>query len=305
MRAYKEGMTLREPRFMDFVEEFDSPWSVTMSTIWPNLIVQREMNTLGVRQIVPTGPHEFIMKWTMFGFEGDDEEMTRHRLRQGNLMGPAGFLGLEDNEAIKFVQDGMQQRAGRRASGEARSRNAGRNRRYADFGVRHPRHVQALARGDGPLGTISMQAPQARPLNDRRIEALLLHHEIETFNAAYAAALDEQRLADWAEMFTDDAFYVVMSRENADRGMPVGLIYCERQGHDPRPRLRGGKDRDVCAALSAPHHRQHSGARRGTATATSARAPIMWCCRCCSTGRTQRCIRSASITTCFAAPTRD
>ena len=108
MRAYKEGMTLDEPRFMDFIEEFDSPWSVTMSTIWPNLIVQREMNTLGIRQIVPTGPHEFIMKWTMFGFEGDDEEMTRHRLRQGNLMGPAGFLGLEDNEAIKFVQDGMQ-----------------------------------------------------------------------------------------------------------------------------------------------------------------------------------------------------
>ena len=108
MRSYKEGMKLREARFMDFIEEFDSPWSVTMATIWPNLIVQREMNTLGIRQIVPTGPHEFIMKWTMFGFEGDDEAMTRHRLRQGNLMGPAGFLGLEDNEAIKFVQDGMR-----------------------------------------------------------------------------------------------------------------------------------------------------------------------------------------------------
>jgi anthranilate 1,2-dioxygenase large subunit len=108
MRAYRESMTLAEPRFMDCIDEFDSPWSVTMVTIWPNLIIQREMNTLGVRQIVPTGPHEFIMKWTMFGFEGDDEEMTRHRLRQGNLMGPAGFLGLEDNEAIKFVQDGMQ-----------------------------------------------------------------------------------------------------------------------------------------------------------------------------------------------------
>jgi apoptosis-inducing factor 3 len=108
MRAFKEGMTLRESRFMNFIEEFDSPWSVTMSTIWPNLIVQREMNTLGVRQIVPDGPNEFVMKWTMFGFEGDDEEMTRHRLRQGNLMGPAGYLGLEDNEAIKFVQDGMR-----------------------------------------------------------------------------------------------------------------------------------------------------------------------------------------------------
>ena len=108
MRAYKEGMTLHEPRFMDYVPEFDSPWSVTMATIWPNLIVQREMNTLGIRQIVPTGPHEFIMKWTMFGFRDDSEEMRRHRLRQGNLMGPAGFLGLEDNEAIKFVQDGMK-----------------------------------------------------------------------------------------------------------------------------------------------------------------------------------------------------
>jgi apoptosis-inducing factor 3 len=108
MRAYREGMTLREPRFMEFVREFDSPWSVTMATIWPNLIVQREMNTLGIRQIVPNGPHEFIMKWTMFGFESDDAQMTAHRLRQGNLMGPAGFLGLEDNEAMKFVQDGMR-----------------------------------------------------------------------------------------------------------------------------------------------------------------------------------------------------
>jgi anthranilate 1,2-dioxygenase large subunit len=44
----------------------------------------------------------------MFGYETDDEEMTRHRLRQGNLMGPSGFLGLEDNEAIKFVQEGVR-----------------------------------------------------------------------------------------------------------------------------------------------------------------------------------------------------
>jgi anthranilate 1,2-dioxygenase small subunit len=65
--------------------------------------------------------------------------------------------------------------------------------------------------------------------NDRRLEALLLHREIEEFNNAYAAALDEQRLVDWAEMFTDDAFYLIISRENADRGMPVGLIYCENK----------------------------------------------------------------------------
>jgi anthranilate 1,2-dioxygenase small subunit len=66
--------------------------------------------------------------------------------------------------------------------------------------------------------------------NDTRLDALFLRHEVETFNAAYAAALDEQRLSDWVEMFTDDAMYVVTSRENADRGMPVGLIYCETKG---------------------------------------------------------------------------
>jgi anthranilate 1,2-dioxygenase large subunit len=108
MRSYHEGMKLRDERFLDFVKEFDSEWSVTMQTIWPNLIVQREMNTLGVRHIVPNGPNSMIMLWTMFGYEDDDDEMTRHRLRQGNLMGPAGFLGLEDNEAMKFVQEGMR-----------------------------------------------------------------------------------------------------------------------------------------------------------------------------------------------------
>jgi anthranilate 1,2-dioxygenase small subunit len=63
--------------------------------------------------------------------------------------------------------------------------------------------------------------------SDPRLAALLLHHEIHNFNATYAAALDEQRLTDWVEMFTDDAFYVVISRENADKGLPVGLIYCD------------------------------------------------------------------------------
>jgi anthranilate 1,2-dioxygenase large subunit len=108
MRSFRTDLKLSDPRFLEFKKEFDSPWSVTMQTIWPNLIVQRELNTLGVRQIVPNGPHSMIMMWTMFGYESDDEEMTRHRLRQGNLMGPAGYLGLEDNEAIKFLQEGVR-----------------------------------------------------------------------------------------------------------------------------------------------------------------------------------------------------
>jgi anthranilate 1,2-dioxygenase small subunit len=75
--------------------------------------------------------------------------------------------------------------------------------------------------------------PDGAPL-DSQLQAMLLHHEIESFNARYAQALDEQRLSDWTEMFTDDALYVILSRENYDRGLPVGLIYCEnkRMIHD-------------------------------------------------------------------------
>ena len=65
---------------------------------------------------------------------------------------------------------------------------------------------------------------------DARLAALLLYHEIDQFNARYAAALDDQCLQDWVEMFADDAFYLVTSRENADQGLPVGLIYCEGKG---------------------------------------------------------------------------
>jgi anthranilate 1,2-dioxygenase small subunit len=73
-----------------------------------------------------------------------------------------------------------------------------------------------------------------RSTADERLDVLYLRLEVEVFNAAYAAALDEQRLSDWVEMFTDEALYVVISRENFDRGMPVGLIYCENKGmiHD-------------------------------------------------------------------------
>jgi anthranilate 1,2-dioxygenase small subunit len=59
------------------------------------------------------------------------------------------------------------------------------------------------------------------------LEALLLRAEIDAFNADYAARLDRQDLAAWVDCFTEDAFYVVTSRENFERNHPVGLIYCE------------------------------------------------------------------------------
>jgi anthranilate 1,2-dioxygenase small subunit len=89
-------------------------------------------------------------------------------------------------------------------------------------------------------------------LNDRRLDALLLWHEVDRFNAAYAAALDEQRLSDWVEMFTEDATYNNLSRENADNGLPVGLIYCENKNmlHDRAYALDN-------TAMFAPRYLRH------------------------------------------------
>ncbi len=64
-------------------------------------------------------------------------------------------------------------------------------------------------------------------MTDPRLEALLLRAEIEAFNAEYCARLDRQDLDAWVQCFAADAFYVVISRENFERGQPVGLIYCE------------------------------------------------------------------------------
>ena len=87
---------------------------------------------------------------------------------------------------------------------------------------------------------------------DRLLSALLLRHEIEQFNAAYASALDEQRLDDWADMFVDDALYVVLSRENFDRNLPVGLIYCENKAM-----LRDRAFATTETAMFAPRYLRH------------------------------------------------
>jgi 3-phenylpropionate/cinnamic acid dioxygenase small subunit len=57
-----------------------------------------------------------------------------------------------------------------------------------------------------------------------------LRFEIEEFNTEYAHVLDEGDLYDWPGFFTDDGVYRITGRENADAGLPIGLIYCDGMG---------------------------------------------------------------------------
>ena len=119
--SFKANMTLHDDRLLDVVAE---PWwtiddpsrpgerltpSVTMITLFPSLIIQQQVNSLSTRHIVPRGVGEFDFVWTHFGFADDTQEMTRRRLRQANLFGPAGFVSADDGEVIEFSQDGFRQ----------------------------------------------------------------------------------------------------------------------------------------------------------------------------------------------------
>jgi len=57
-----------------------------------------------------------------------------------------------------------------------------------------------------------------------------LRLEIEEFNSEYAAVLDSGNIEEWPRFFTEDAIYRITGRENADAGLPVGLVYCEGMG---------------------------------------------------------------------------
>jgi salicylate 5-hydroxylase large subunit len=119
--SFKENMALNDTRLLDVVTE---PWwtiadpsdpgaqitpTVTMITLFPSLIIQQQVNSLSTRHIVPRGEGEFDFIWTHFGFADDTPEMTRRRLRQSNLFGPAGFVSADDGEVIELSQGGFRQ----------------------------------------------------------------------------------------------------------------------------------------------------------------------------------------------------
>jgi salicylate 5-hydroxylase large subunit len=107
MRAFKSNFTLRDPRLLEPVREFPGEATVVMQTFWPNLIVQQQSNTLATRQIIPIDAGQFDLAWTFFGYADDTPDMRLRRLRQANLMGPAGLVSLDDSEAMLLSQAGI------------------------------------------------------------------------------------------------------------------------------------------------------------------------------------------------------
>jgi anthranilate 1,2-dioxygenase small subunit len=53
---------------------------------------------------------------------------------------------------------------------------------------------------------------------------------VDSLNAAYGLCLDDARLEEWPEFFTEDCLYQVIARENVDNGFPAAVMYCDSKG---------------------------------------------------------------------------
>ena len=104
MRSAQEGFGLEDPTLLDSVDEFGDGIGLQILSVFPNFVLQQTRNSLAVRRLVPQGLQKSELVWTCFGFTLDDEEMTERRLRQANLIGPAGYISMEDGAAPSFVQ---------------------------------------------------------------------------------------------------------------------------------------------------------------------------------------------------------
>jgi anthranilate 1,2-dioxygenase large subunit len=106
IRSYDEGFRLEDPSVLGMVKEYDEPATNHIQPIFPQLVIQQIHNTLVARQLLPKGPDAFELVFHFFGYADDTPELRRLRIKQANLVGPAGYISMEDTEATELVQRG-------------------------------------------------------------------------------------------------------------------------------------------------------------------------------------------------------
>ena len=83
-------------------------------------------------------------------------------------------------------------------------------------------------------------------------DPLTIRIGVQDLIAAYADCIDEDRLEEWPNLFSDPCKYLVISRANHAAGLRQGIMYCATRGMllDRVMTLRS-------ANLFEPHHYRH------------------------------------------------
>jgi anthranilate 1,2-dioxygenase large subunit len=104
IQSLHQDYRLQDPRFLDSVDEIGDGITLQILSVFPNFVLQQINNSLALRLVLPKGPDQTELQWTHFGFEDDDAAMTERRLQQANLVGPAGYVSMEDGAVGGFIQ---------------------------------------------------------------------------------------------------------------------------------------------------------------------------------------------------------
>jgi anthranilate 1,2-dioxygenase large subunit/terephthalate 1,2-dioxygenase oxygenase component alpha subunit len=107
IRSENEQLKIGDLSMLQSVDEFGDGIVLQMLTVFPGFVLQQIHNCIAVRQVVPTGTASTDLHWTYLGFRDDTPELRKLRLKQSNLVGPAGFVSMEDGAVGGFVQRGI------------------------------------------------------------------------------------------------------------------------------------------------------------------------------------------------------
>ena len=102
-RIRSNFLTLKDPELVKFRRERADPLNLAVTSVFPSSVFVQISNSLAIRQIRPRGIDEVEIFQTMFGYADDAPDMVHHRLRQANLVGPAGLVSMEDGEALELA----------------------------------------------------------------------------------------------------------------------------------------------------------------------------------------------------------
>ena len=106
LRSADSHFRLKDPSVLAGFEEYGDGITLQILSVFPGFVLQQIQNCLAVRQVLPMEIHRTDLHWTYFGYTDDTPEQRTMRLKQLNLVGPAGFISMEDGAVGGFVQRG-------------------------------------------------------------------------------------------------------------------------------------------------------------------------------------------------------
>jgi phenylpropionate dioxygenase-like ring-hydroxylating dioxygenase large terminal subunit len=107
IRSDNHDLTLGDMSMLKTVDEIGDGVILQILSVFPGFVLQQIHNCIAVRQILPTGVASTDLHWTYLGYADDSKEMRLLRLKQANLVGPGGYVSMEDGAVGGFVQRGI------------------------------------------------------------------------------------------------------------------------------------------------------------------------------------------------------